>query len=207
MMEKGYVKRIPDLYSVTVEQLLTLPLTKEKMANKIVTNIDKTKKVTVIKFFDALSFEGGAKKNTELCIENGYDTMEKLLKVTVDELLEIKGFAEIKAKKYVKALQENKELIKELVEIGMEIDFPKANSTTILEGLTFCVTGNTSIPRKQIEKIIKENKGKASSGVSSKTNYLICNEESSSSKYKKAQDLKIPILTEEEFKAQFDITY
>lgn len=206
MMGMGFVKRIPDIYKLTKEQILQLPLTKEKMADKILANIEKTKKVGIIKFVDALSFEGGAKKNTELCIENGYDSIDKLMGVSVEDLLEIKGFAEIKAKKYVTALQENKQLIQELLDLGVEVSFPEKSKDT-LKNLTFCVTGNTSIPRKEIEKLIKSLGGKTSSSISSNTSYLICNEESGSSKYKKAQELKIEVLTENDFKARFDVNY
>lgn len=206
IMEKGFVKDIPDVYKLTKEDLLTLPRTGEKLTEKIIKNINKSKKVSIIKFFDSLSFVGGSKKNTERCIEEGYDSIEKLLGLKEEDVLKIDGFAEIKARKYISSLQKNRELIQELLDLGVEVEFPEKMGDG-LSGLTLCVTGKTSIPRKKIESFIKENGGKASSSLSSNTDFLICNEESGSSKYTKAQELKVPILKEDEFKKKFNLDY
>ena len=206
MITKGLVTDIPSLYRLTEEQLLTLPSTKEKLAKKIIKNIESSKKVNIIKFLSSLSFVGGARKNTELVLDNGVSNFEELFNLNVEALLKIKGFAKKKATDYVESIQRNRDLINELLELGFEVEFPEKAGDT-LKGITFCITGEVHVAsnRKELEKLIKSLGGSASSSVSSKTNYLICNEESSSSKYKKAQDLGIPILTEEQFQEEFGV--
>lgn len=85
----------------------------------------------------------------------------------------------------------------------LEIQKPDTNSKPKfdLQEQTFCITGSLIKfeNRDELVKLIEHNNGKVVSGVSKKTNYLICNEKSNSSKYKKAEDLGIPIITEEDF--------
>lgn len=204
MMELGMITCIPDIYRLTKEQLLTLPQTKEKLASKILENIEKSKKVNIIKFLSSLNFVGGAKKNTELLLEEGFDSFDKIFELKEEDLLSIKGFAKKKASDFLNSLHENKDLIMELLELGFQVEFPKKEGNS-LSGLMFCITGDVHIAsnRKTLETLIKNNGGKTSSSVSSKTNYLICNQKSSSSKYKKAEELGIQILTEEDFEEMF----
>lgn len=79
----------------------------------------------------------------------------------------------------------------------------KKESSVDLQEQTFCITGSLIKfnNRDELVKVIEDNNGKVVSGVSKKTNYLICNEKSSSSKYKKAEELGISIITEEDFMA------
>lgn len=205
MIEAKLVTKVTDLYHLIKEDLLSLPQVKDKMANKILKNIEKTKKVNVVKFLSSLNFVGGARKNTELVIENGCDSFEKLFNLTEEDLLKIKGFAKKKAEDFINSLNDNKELIDELLNLGFEVSWPKVNKEGSLKGLSFCITGDLEIAenRKYLENLIKSNGGKASSSVSKNLNYLICNQKSSSSKYKKAESLNIPIITEKEFEEKF----
>ena len=206
MMAKGLVTDVPSLYRLTEAQLLELPNTKEKLAKKIIANIEKSKKVNIIKFLSSLNFVGGARKNTELVLENGVSSFEDLYKLTVDDLLKIKGFAKKKATDYVESIQSNKDLIDELLTLGFDVEFPEKAGDT-LKGYSFCITGEVRVAknRKELEKFIKSLGGSAGSSVSSKTNYLICNEESNSSKYTKAQSLGVEIITEEQFQEIFGV--
>lgn len=202
MMNHGLIKDIPDIFKITLKDLLELPNTKERMANKLLKNIEKSKETNIIKFLSSLNFTGGARKSTELLIENGYNSWESLFSLKEENLLEIKGFAKKKAKDYIESLNENRKLISELIELGFVITFPiMEKSSNSLEGLIFCITGDLQEfkSRKELEMLIKANGGKSSSSVSSQTSYLICNEKSSSSKYKKAEDLGVTIITEKEF--------
>lgn len=206
MMQLNLVKTIPDLYRITEEDMKKLPKTQEKMARKIVKNIEKSKQVNLIKFLSSLSFAGGARRTTELVLENGVKTFADLFNLKEESLVEIKGLAKKKASDYVDSIQANKDLINELLELGFEVEFPKS-SGDLLKGKTFCITGEINIAesRKSLENIIKSNGGACSSSVSKKTDYLVCNEESSSSKYVSAKGLGIKIITEEEFQKEFSI--
>lgn len=204
MIKSKMITSIPDIYKITKKDLLTLPQTKDKLADKILFNINNSKNVDVVKFLASLNFVGGARKSTEELISQGYDSFEKLFNLKIDDLLEIDGFADKKANDYLESLQQNKLIIEELLKLGFNVTFPSKNSE-LLVGKTFCITGDVTIAnnRKELEDLIKSNGGKCSSSVSSKTDFLICNEKSSSSKYKKAEELKIIILTEDEFEKKF----
>lgn len=207
LMDNNLVSDVEDIFSLKKEDLLKLPKIKEKMADKILANIDKVKNVNIIKFFDSLNFTGGSKKNTELCLENGIDSFEKFFSLTTEDLLKIKGFAEIKAKNYVKSIQENKKLISKLIELGFKVEFPSDEKKSAkLDGMTFCITGELSMARKEFEKLIKENGGSLSSSVSKKTTELITNEtNSTSSKFVKAQELGVPVISENEFLKKYSL--
>ena len=93
-------------------------------------------------------------------------------------------------------------------ELSKEFNFNKpevSKSTNLLSGKTFVITGslNHYSNRDELKNVIESNGGKVSGSVSSKTSYLICNEDSNSGKSKKAKDLNIPIITEEEFMKMF----
>tara|TARA_Y100000034_G_scaffold130774_1_gene190096 strand:+ start:15802 stop:17700 length:1899 start_codon:yes stop_codon:yes gene_type:complete len=206
MISQGLVSEIPDLYNLKEDDLITLDKVKSKLASKILENINKTKDVSIYKFVDALGFEGGAKNKTKLVIEKGFDSLDKILSLSLEDLIPIKGFQEKSAKDYLSSISDKKELIKTLISIGFNPSFPVKKGDS-LSDLTFCITGKTSIKRKDLENIIKDNGGKASSSLSSNTDYLICNEESSSSKFKKAESLGVKVLKEDDFKEKFKISY
>lgn len=93
-------------------------------------------------------------------------------------------------------------------ELSKEFNFNKpevSKSTNLLSGKTFVITGSLNYysNRDELKNVIESNGGKVSGSVSSKTSYLICNEDSNSGKSKKAKDLNIPIITEEEFMKMF----
>lgn len=101
---------------------------------------------------------------------------------------------------YVKNLELLQNLIPEMKFIVEQKDEKSTYQSNSLNNKTFCITGSLIEfkNREECENYITSNGGKIVSGVSKKTNYLICNEASSSSKYKKAQDLNIPIISEQD---------
>lgn len=197
LINKGLVERIPDLYRLKVEDFLLLDKVKDKLANKMFDNIQKTKQQTLAQFISAIGVEGVSITKSEKIIAHGYNTLEKFMGLTLDKLLEIEGFAEKSSQAILASLQKKKTLVDELVSVGVTI---KADEIVTgegpLKGLKFCITGELSQPRPQIEKMIKQNGG-VIAGVSKNLNYLVTNEEeSTSSKFVKAKTLGIPIINE-----------
>ena len=201
LIKQKLVTDIPSLYDITVEQLLELDKVKEKLANKIVTNIQNSRDVDLITFLASLGISGGAFNKCEKVVMAGYDSIEKILKLSVQDLTQIESFAEKSAKEFIDSLQSKKETIKKLMTYGFSLDAPLAiNSDSEIAGKKFCITGTLSMKRSDLQKIVKDNGGIVQSGVSGETDYLITNDEqSSSSKFKKAQSLNIPIISEEKF--------
>ncbi len=197
MISKGLIKRIPDLYALSVESLLVLDKVKDKLANKMYENIQKSKSQTLAQFISAIGVEGVSVAKSEKIISQGYNTLEKIQSLTLEMLLQIEGFAEKSSLSFMHSIESKKELIADLLKAGVSVKSDEISSGEgPLKGLKFCLTGELSQPRPVIEKMIKMNGG-VISGVSKNLNYLVTNEEeSSSSKFVKAQSLGIAIINE-----------
>ena len=137
---------------------------------------------------------------SEFC-ENKWDRISNL---NTDELLSVDGIGEIMAEEYTAFFSDdkNKQEIDELLkEITLDESY-LSKSGGRLEGLGFVVTGTLKHfeNREKLKELIAEEGGKVSSAVSKKTDYLINNDaDSSSSKNKKAAELGIPVISEDEF--------
>lgn len=199
MIKKGLVDDIASIYKLSIDDLLTLDKTKETLANKIYANIEKTKKTDLITFLSALGISGGAYNKCEKVVHHGFNTIDKIKHLTLEDLMSIDGFAEKSASEFLSSLKSKHKLIESLVDLGFKFT-KKENLSNTLNGLKICITGELSMKRSDMEKIIKSHGGILVSSVSSATNYLLTNEtDSSSSKFKKAKELKIQIITEDEF--------
>jgi DNA ligase (NAD+) len=198
LISKGLVESIPDIYRLKLEDFLLLDKVKDKLANKMYENIQKSKEQTLSRFISALGVEGVSTAKTEKIISDGFNTLEKIQGLTVEKLKAIEGFAEKSSTEIVRSLGEKKELIRELTSLGVKVKAGEVlRGEGELNGMKFCVTGELSQPRAEIERLIKMNGGSMVSSVSKNTSYLVTNEsESSSSKYVKATSLGIPIISE-----------
>ena len=144
-----------------------------------------------------------------LCKNINYD-INKLFEVSQDELINIDGFGDIIAHSIVSYFADNKnrELLNKILKIvsfnTVEISEETENSN--INGKTFVITGdlNNFTNRKELQNKIESLGGKVTGSVTKKTNYLINNDIlSESSKNKKAKELGIPIITEEDFIKEF----
>ncbi|MBL7665391.1 MAG: NAD-dependent DNA ligase LigA [Bacteriovoracaceae bacterium] len=199
-IQKKVIKNIQSLYEINQEDLLTLEKVKDKLAQKIYANIQKSKEIDLVTFLSALGISGGAYSKSQKIVEAGFDTVEKILKLEISDLESIASFAEKSAQQYVESLKTKYDLIKSLLKSGVNPISQKIQQGTKLKGLKFCITGTLSMKRTDIEDMIKGQAGAVQNGVSSTTDYVITNDtESTSSKFKKAQELKIPIISEEKF--------
>ncbi len=200
MINKGLVSGIADLYRLELEHFMLLDKVKEKLATKIYLNIQKSKNQSLAQFISAIGVEGVSLTKCEKIISQGYNTLEKILSLSLDKMLLIEGFAEKSSQTFLESIHKKSALIDELLKLGVKV---KADEVNLGEGplknLKFCITGELSMGRSDFEKLIKKNGGVMVTSVSKNTNYLITNEtESSSSKFVKAKDLGILIISEEE---------
>jgi DNA ligase (NAD+) len=199
MISKGLVQDIPDLYRLKELDFLKLEKVKEKLAAKMFENIQKTKEQNLAQFISAIGVEGVSVTKSEKIIAQGYNTLEKIQSLTVEKMLEIEGFAEKSSEMIIKSIKKKSKLISELLKVGVVVRADEISSGEgPLKGLKFCITGELSQPRPQVEKLIKINGG-VIAGVSKNLNYLVTNEnESASSKFIKAKSLGVPIIDEKQ---------
>jgi DNA ligase (NAD+) len=200
MINQKVITDIASVYKLSKETLLTLDKVKEKMAEKLYQNIQKTKKVELLKFLTALGITGGGTNKCERIINAGYQNLDDILNLTQEQLEEIEGFAEKSAQDFLSSLKGKEKIIKSLINVGFEFTNTQViNELGRLKGLNVCITGALSRKRTEVEQVIKSHGGNVGSSVTSKTSYLVTNEQtSSSSKFKKAKELNIAVLTEEE---------
>lgn len=198
MILKGLIERVPDLYRLTIEDFLLLDKVKEKLAKKMYDNIQKTKEQSLVQFISAIGVEGVSIAKSEKIIAQGYNTLDKILGLTLEQMLNIEGFAEKSSNDFLSSLHKKEELIQELITVGVKVKADEINTGEgPLSGFKFCITGELTTSRREVEKLIKKNGGVMVSSVSKNTSYLVTNEEeSSSSKFVKANTLGIPIISE-----------
>jgi len=200
MIRVSLVSNIASVFKLTVEKMLTLDKVKDKLANKIIASIEKSKSIDIVTFLSSLGISGGAYNKCEKVVLNGFNSIDKVMAMTIEQAQGIESFAEKSATDFVNSIQSKKELIDELIELGLNIATYKVKTETKIAGKKFCITGSLTMKRSVLQKMIKDNSGVAVSSVTKNTDYLITNDtESSSSKFKKANELSIPIISEQVF--------
>ena len=198
LINAGLVSSVSDLYRLTAEDLMKIEKIKDKLSSKVIESIQKSKKSDLIVFLSALGISGGAFNKCEKVVRAGFDTIEKIKNITLVEIISIESFAEKSATEFLSSLTEKKILIDELIECGFTFSVNKTRQTKIT-GKKICITGALSEKRPIFEDIIREAGGIIVSSVSKNTDILVTNEtDPASSKFKKALDLKINIISESE---------
>ena len=198
MMKKGLVDSIPSLYKISKEEFLTLDKIKDKLADKFIKTIEDSKQCELATFLSALGIQGGGKTKCEKIIDSGFDDIEKILQLTFSQLEQVDSFAAKSAQDFLESLESKKDLIRELVALGFQFKKTIRRASPI-SNKKLCLTGTLSRSRSLIEKDIKDAGGIVVGSVSKNTDFLITNEENStSSKFTKAKKLDIPIMSEQE---------
>ncbi len=202
MIKLGFITDISSLYKLTRDQLLSMDKVKDKLADKLLGSIEKSKNTDLTTFLSSLGINGGAYNKCEKVVQAGYDTLDKVMNMRVSQLETVESFAEKSATEFVNSLQSKSELVEKLVACGFKFDKKIAVEVhdSEISGLKFCITGTLSMKRSELQKLVKENGGIVQSSVSKETNYLLTNDvESSSSKFKKAKELNTKIINETVF--------
>lgn len=172
-----------------------------KSVNNICDAIEKSCHTTLDRFLIGLGIDGVGKKVSRDIVKK-YKTIDDLLEITEAGLRTIDGI-DSTAKSICSDIIDSKQYICDLMKyIAIEVPQEETQTGNALEGKTFVFTGKTQEfkNRKAVEEFIVANGGKMAGTVSSKTSYLICNAEESSSKYNKAKEIGTPIITESELK-------
>ena len=206
LIDVGIIKDFKDLYHIDVykDKIINMERFGEKSYNNLIESIENSREIEPNHFLYALGIqEIGRSVSRDILKYLNYN-FEKLFEMNLEEFLKIDGIGEIMAKKLIKYFEENKEMIKELMKEFHFIIPEEAGEK--LKNMIFVITGklNHYENREELKKIIEKNGGKVSGSVSSKTSYLINNDSTSnSSKNKKAKELGIQIITEDEFEKMF----
>ncbi len=200
LVDRGMVKTPADLYLLTVEDFLKLDLIAEKSAKNLYSVIQASKNPTLARFIGSIGIKHVGKETSEL-LANKFKTLEALKNAELEDILDIDGIGEKIAVSILDFFTDsfNNKLLENLSLAGVKPqNIENTQNSDIFKGLTFVITGTLSETRDVFEKLIKQNGGKTSSSVSKKTSYLLAGE-NAGSKYDKAENLGVKIISEEQF--------
>lgn len=203
----GFVENYTDLYEIEKykEDILSMDGFGEKSFLNMLEAIEKSKNTHLFRFIYGLGINHVGLSNAKLLCKFFNNDFEKIMTAKPEELIEIEGFGEVIAKSVSKYFEneENVQLIKKALNYLTFIYEEEVNTDEqLLSGLNFVITGDVYNykNRKELQAEIESLGGKVTGSVTGKTNYLINNDiNSSSSKNKKAHELNVPIITENEF--------
>jgi len=205
-IENDFISEFCDIYIIQnhKDKIINMEGFGEKSYTKLIDSIEKSKQVDLANFIFGLGIQNVGLSNAKLLCKYYNNDFEKIKQVETDKMLNIEGIGEIIAEAiyFYFSNEHNKEIIKNLLEY---ITFNEKNENQleqILENISFVITGKLNIfsNRDGLKQRIEALGGKVIAAVSKNTNYLINNDnESNSSKNKKAKELEIPILTEQLF--------
>ena len=203
---RGFIHDFADLFHLEQhrEEICEMDGFGEKSYNNLIASVEKARETTLPRLIYGLGIANIGLANAKLiCKEIGHDP-ERVMDLTAEDLAAIDGIGDVIAGNYVAyfADAEHRELFEKLLK---EVKLPEEQEDVgeqTFAGMNFVITGSVEhfANRNEVKVLIESKGGKVTGSVTSKTNYLINNNvESTSSKNKKAKDLGIPIITEEDF--------
>ena len=202
---RGFIREFADIFHLDryAEEIKGMEGFGEKSYQNLIASVDKARVTTLPKVIYALGIAGIGLANAKMiCKEFDYD-IEKMLHATMEELNAISGVGEVLAGAFTRYFADEVH-VERLKRLLAELDIPKeeVTGTQSFAGMNFVITGSVEhfANRSEVKELIESLGGKVTGSVTSKTNYLINNDvNSTSSKNKKARELDIPIISEEQF--------
>jgi len=202
LLEKGMIKGIEDIYTLSFEDFASLKKNGTKFAQNLVDSINTSKQNDLYRLITALGIRHVGSKASKL-LARKYRNMDNLSNATFEELSEIKDIGAVMANSIREffSQEQTKHLIEKLKQDGVNMEcLEEQSDDNRFEGKTFVLTGTLeTMTRKEAEDIIEKLGGKTSGSVSKKTDYVLAGEEAGS-KLTKAQSLGITIISENDFK-------
>lgn len=202
LFAQGLIKNIADLYELTFDEVVNMDRMADKSANNLIDGIraSKSQPFERVLFGLGIRFVGEtvAKK-----LAQSFRSMEAIERATYDELIQVEEIGEKIALSVQAWLMDegNRELLSRLKSHGLIMEMEeKVNASDVLQGKTFVVSGVfKAFSRDELKELIESNGGKNVGSISAKTSYVVAGENMGPSKLQKANDLGIPILSEDDF--------
>lgn len=201
LIKRSFLTEFADIYQLSFLHLLQLPNFKDKKAQNLLDAIEASKKRPLAKLLFAFGIAFVGEKTAEVLADH-FRTLDNLKNATLEELQHIPDVGDKVSQSIYDFFHDQKALeqIEKLRAIGLNFTQPeKERSGNVLEGKTLVFTGELkTMTRDEAERLAMQYGGKASGTVSKKTSYVVVGE-AAGSKLRKAQELNIPLLSEEEF--------
>ncbi|UYJ42132.1 MAG: NAD-dependent DNA ligase LigA [Lachnospiraceae bacterium] len=210
-ISKGFLHELADLFKLNryKDEIISMDGFGEKSYEKLVKAAETAKITTTAKFIYSLGIANIGLSNAKMVCKAFSNDLEKIRHASIDELVEIDGVGEIIAESFVKffANENNNHMVDDLLDI-VTLEDEENDNANDMEGMNFVITGSVNhfSNRSEVKELIEGRGGRVTGSVTSKTKYLINNDSTSnSSKNKKAKELGVQIITEDEFIDMFSI--
>jgi len=204
LVNSGLIKDYSDLYELTIEDVLPLERMAQKSAENLVNGIEASKTIAFERVLFALGIRYVGETVAKKLVKH-YKSIDNLMVASILDLVSVDEIGERIAESVIDffSSEENLNIIERLKYFGVQLKISAkklANQTDILKGQTFVVSGIfESVSRTELKKLIEDNGGKVSSSISSKTSFLVAGDKMGPSKRSKAENLKVPIISESDF--------
>ena len=199
LVERGLVTNFADLFRLKKEDLLNLEGFREKSATNLINSIDSSRETTLARFIYSLGIREVGEA-TALNLALNFNNIANFLGATEDDLLEINDIGPVASKFILEFLsfKGNMDLIEDLLYLGVNPQEIRIENNNPFSSKSVVITGSfTSIARSQLKEELIRVGARVASSVSAKTDFLVVGE-NPGSKLKKANELEIDILEEEE---------
>ena len=204
-LSKGFIKSDSDLFHLDKfkDEIINMDGFGKRSYEKLIAALDEAKNTTVSRFLYSLGIAGIGSANAKMIAKYFDNDIDRIISASKDDLLDIEGIGEVLANSIADFFKsekniENVESLRKILKFEKE----ESGSGDKLSGKVCVITGSLEhfSNRNELKELIEKNGGKVSGSVSSKTNYLINNDTASnSSKNKKAKELGVEIISEEDF--------
>lgn len=208
LVNAGLIKDVADLYTLNIDDVLPLERMAQKSAENLIYGIEASKQIP----FERVLFGLGVRyvgETVAKTLAKHFKSVGALSQARIEDLEAVDeiGIKIAESVYHFFRNENNIRLVSRLVSCGVQLELSKealANQTTLLSGERIVVSGVfEAISRNELKALIEANGGKVVSSISAKTTYLVAGTNMGPSKRQKAEQLKIPILTEQEFLEKF----
>ena len=201
LLNRGLIENISDLYTLTLEDIKTLKKDGTKFAQNLLDAINESKKNDLYRLVNALGIRHVGVKGAKSLVKK-FDTMNKLMKATYFDLLDVEDTGEITAQAIYEFFkqEQTQDLIQKLKKAGVNMKaYKEEGGDNRFEGQIFVLTGALDgYTRDKAGEIIEKFGGKVSGTVSKKTTYVLAGEDAGS-KLEKANKLGVTVISEDDF--------
>jgi len=197
LLDRGMVKSVADLYSLTVDQLAEMERFAEKSAQALWSEIQNSKKAGLARVLMGLGIRFVGERTAELLAQE-FGSIDALMTASAEELERVEEVGPRISQAILEffSAAANRALVESLKEAGVDMTAEKKQRSVQLAGLTFVLTGTLpTLTRDEAKQRIEAAGGKTAGSVSKKTSYVVAGEEAGS-KLDKARELKVPVIDE-----------
>jgi DNA ligase (NAD+) len=205
LVENGLIASVADIYYLTLEDIKSLWKSGQTAAKKLLAAIEQSKQQDISRLIYALGIRQVGSKTGKVLAQH-FGSMDILANASIEELTQVSDVGAVTAENIYEWFHspESVRLIQRLKDAGVNMESKRSITDTRFVGMTFVLTGAlTKFTRDEATEKIELFGGQAAGSVSKKTTYVVAGE-AAGSKLKKAQELGIPVLTEDEFAAMLE---